>query len=243
VQKKETSCGDALTSALQVFLNLKLFTSLVFDAVVHALIGIALSLANVIVVGVIAVAVLADHLASVLLFLELRFGVRVDKLHHVDDVLAAARARRARVGAESETDKVLGVEHAAIITTTFHTHGHETGAAQVLDLVVGNKGNIAVLFQMTGLLDDVGLSEELVSGLGVGGDVAARDERVSGGHGGHEGEGGGTEHHCCWYVNSCYVGLLCVKADGIKIVSEEQQQRKWTEGNLLTSGCFPPKIR
>ena len=74
------------TLALQVTLDLELFLAFVLNALVVSLVDVALVLTDLIVVGVVAVTVLANHFASVFLLLQLHLGVSIDKVHHVDDV-------------------------------------------------------------------------------------------------------------------------------------------------------------
>ena len=187
-----------LTLTLKVFLDLELISSLVVDAVLGVLGDVALVFAVLLVVGIVAVTVLADHLATVLLLGELGLGPGVNELVQSGEVDTASRAAAAggRRRAESEFDKVLVVEKSFVLSSLSANLG-KAGASKVLDGVLGDEGDITlvvVVVEVTAGLDNLGSLQKTGSRLGVGGDAVAGDKRTSSGHSGEEGDDSGAEH-------------------------------------------------
>ena len=142
-------------------MDLELFLSLDLDTVVHALGGVALVLARLVVVGVLAVAAFPDVLAGTFLFLHLCLCVGVDELVHVDNVLGdtvTARAATLVLGTEGELDEVLCVEDTFLSSTVLATDLDQGRTRLVLDVVVVHEATIVLL----GLLVLVVLSVVLV---------------------------------------------------------------------------------
>ena len=185
---------ERLTLALKVTLDLEFLLAVVFDAIFHAFRRVAAVLADFIVVGVVAVAVLADHFASILLLVQLSLSVGVNELSHVDNVLSAVLAGGAVArGAERETDQVLGVEHAVLLG--FRSDLNKTAASQVTEGVVGNESHIAFFVKVTSRFDDGGLGEHALTQARVGGDIAVRSKAGGGNSRGDQSGKGDTEHH------------------------------------------------
>jgi hypothetical protein len=183
--------------ALEVTLDLELFllraSVVVLDTVFTTILSVALVLADFVVVGVVAVAVLANLLALELGGFQLGLGVGVDEVTHVDDVLASTRAAvgaasaRAR-GTKAEGNEVLGVGEGAIfgIATAFLSVGLDQGVALVeLDVVAREPVVRVVLVQGTSL------AHELASDPGIGPDGGISTDGVDG-HG-RSGEGSSNE--------------------------------------------------
>jgi hypothetical protein len=154
-------------------LDLELFVTVVFDALAQSGIGVALVLANFVVVGVVAVAVFADGFAHLFLEGHLHLSVGVDEIHHVDNILGlTVGAGLARVGrAKGEFDQVLGVQDALFVICLLGNL-HERGARGVLDGVVHHPCVISVSV----LIKGTSLRHKLLASSGLGGDVAIGDE-------------------------------------------------------------------
>jgi hypothetical protein len=191
-----------LTCTFQVSLDFEGILSVVLDAVRQSSICVALVLAGlVVVVLTIAVAALANSLASRLLFSELGLGVGIDEVIHADNVLSAVGAAGARAaGAKSEANKVLLVEQAAIlvvVATAFTAYLDETGASQVLDgVLVEGSALLVILFQRTGVLNNCRLVEQRLADLGVDRNITVRSEHGIGrGANEHREEGSSNKLH------------------------------------------------
>jgi hypothetical protein len=185
--------------ALQVSLNLEFFFTFVFDAFLHTCVGVALVLTDLVVVGVVTVAVLANHLAVVLLLSQLGFGVSVDEQFHIHDILASSRAGVARIGgAKSKANKVLSVELTFLTATlAFASDLNKAAASQVPERVVGNERHVTFLFEVTSGLHNLGLAEQSLAQARVGSDFTRRGE-VGRDSRGEQSNDSSTEHLDGW---------------------------------------------
>jgi hypothetical protein len=167
-------------------LDLEVLIALVLDTFLRARGGVALTLTDRVVVGIVAVAALANVFALLFLFVHLHLRVGIDKVHHVDNILglsigaATAFVRRAK----GKLDQVLSVqERSTVLSTAFISSGNldEGGARLVLDGVVDQPTGVTVLFQAT----SSSLLHETLSELGTGGDITLGEDGLGGG-GSHE---------------------------------------------------------
>lgn len=95
-----------LTTALQVFLDFE-------DILSFVLIALGGTRGRVATAFIVVVTVFPDLFAIVFRFGQLGLGVGVHKVHHVDDVFAAARARRTGTRwAKSEAHQILSINDA-----------------------------------------------------------------------------------------------------------------------------------
>lgn len=189
----------SLTLTFQVSVELEFVLSFVLDAIGQAGVDEALVFAGLVVVGVVAVAVLTDHFASIFLGGHLHFAVGSDEIVHADNVLgkaASAVIAASRVsGADEELDQVLGVEK-TFFTSSFLSDLDEGSARVVLDGVSVQPAGILLLVLVV-LFELTGLGQKTLSHLGVSGDVEVGDDfLLGGGDTCEEGsEDGGAEQH------------------------------------------------
>jgi hypothetical protein len=204
-------------------LSIEFFLSLNFDTFAHASLLVALVFARLVVVGVVAVAVLADVLTSLLLLSHLHLSVSIDKVVHVDDIRSASLALVARGvrGAQAELDQVLGVKLRLFLSSALSSNLDQRGASLVLDGVSGDPSGVALVVSKATLLDDRSLGQKAVSGTSVGRELSGDDGGRSSSKG-HGGKGSGFEHH-----------LVGVFVEGVLLHFEEISKNMSVCGELI----------
>ena len=171
-----------LTAAFQVLLNVELFLSIVLNASVHAHVRVALGFAGIVIVCVLAVAVLADVFAGLLLGVQGHFSVCINKGVHADNILGSAvstRGARGTAGAKSELGQVHGVQVGlsfsifvvASSLSILITDLKKRRASDVLDGVSSNPGHVVVLVVVVVVFKLTCFSHDPSSSLGFEGDA------------------------------------------------------------------------
>jgi len=183
-------------------------------AVVKASGDITRSLACLIVVGVLAVAVFLDHLTVVFLGIHLGLEVHLHEVLHGDNVVGTVVAGVAVGGwAKLEMDKLLllTLPVVAVVVVSALEGKVFAGDGTLLE-DEGEVGNPGTNFAIVGIVETTGLGHDVSTKLGVGGDIIhGHFDRLAGGDGGGRGreEGDGTEEHRCCCLIVCALQSAC----------------------------------